>query len=65
MEFKEISREAFFATVGQMDVHPMVDERTLKGRFYTSIWKLRNQKIVGKTISDSHGIEPGQYFVVA
>ena len=59
---KKVSKSDFYAKM-IMDVMPRVDESTLKGRFFVSYWELRNREIIGKTISDSWGIEDGEYFL--
>lgn len=37
---KEISKDEFFATVGQLDVHPRPEKMR-------SVWELRNRQMVG------------------
>lgn len=57
---KEVSREEFFATVGQMDVHP----RTVDGSDYrTSVWETRNRVVVGKSVKSSTYPIQFTYFV--
>ena len=45
--FREVSEDQFFATVGQMDVHP----RPVGPYPYTSHWKLRYGGTVGLSVS--------------
>ena len=46
--FIRVSQEQFFATVGQMDVHP-----TPIGNYpYVSEWKLRDGRVVGLSKPD-------------
>jgi hypothetical protein len=44
--FRAISRDEFFATVGQLNVHPSSQDNYP----YTSFWKTPNGQIMGKTI---------------
>ena len=60
---RPVTEQEFWMTVGPMDVHPRVDETTLKGRHHESDFETRSRAVVGRVISDSHGIEPSQYFL--
>lgn len=60
-----VSREHFFATVGQMDVHPRTDMASLKGRYHHSVWESPNRVAQGESFSDSWGAEPRVYFARA
>lgn len=46
MGWKEITKDEFFSTVGQMDVHPW----PVGDWPYTSLWKTRSGTIAGKSI---------------
>ena len=52
--YQQLTGQEFFGTIGRMDAHPVVDENTLKQTVHVSIWRLRNQTIVGKTEHNSH-----------
>lgn len=59
-----VSKSAFFEAVGPLDVHPRPDVSTFKGRYHTSIWEIQTtRRVVGKDISDSHGVEETQFFL--
>ena len=58
----KITKAAFMAKIGILDVMPKVDVNTLRDRFHVSYWELRNRCVVGRTISDSWGIKPTVYF---
>ena len=60
---KRTTKTEFFRRVKQLDINPQVDESTLKSRWHTSIWKTRNGTILGKTVSDSWGIEGTQFWL--
>lgn len=57
------TKDQFFATINPLDVHPRVVLASLKGRWHTSIWELRNRTVVGRSESDSHGTDPTRYFL--
>ena len=61
----EITKTEFFATVGVLNVYPRVDVASLKTRFFTSCWVTINRTVLGKTITDSWGVEPTRFFVKA
>lgn len=71
----EVSKEEFYAGVGQLDVHPYPDVNRVRGdRYHTSYWKLLRTPqmfdgrmrapgtVIGRSVSDGWGVEPGQYF---
>jgi len=62
-QFKEVSKEHFFITVGLMDVRPVA-----VGEWpYTSLWKTRDGNIVGKSVGlvpASKGLEEKKYFIL-
>lgn len=46
-----VSRDSFFATVGQLDVHPHIVGGYDAEHGYTSNWKLRSSdRLIGRTI---------------
>ena len=49
---KRVSREAFFAVINKLDVHPSPRDPWIKGRGYLTHWKLRDGTLVGV----SHGL---------
>ena len=49
---KRVSREAFFAVINKLDVHPTPQGSYIKGRGYLTHWKLRDGSLVGV----SHGL---------
>lgn len=62
---RSVSRDEFFATVGSLDVHPRVDVSTLKDRWHESDWETPQRQRLGRTRSDSWGVEPTRYWVEA
>lgn len=61
---RKVTKEEFFATVGPLNVHPRVDMASLKTREHASTWEdLNTRRVVGRTVSDSWGIEPIQCFL--
>ena len=42
-----VSKDAFYATVGKLDVHPSIQPGAYP---YTSLWKLRSGQVVGKSV---------------
>lgn len=60
----EVTKDVFFKTVGPLDVHPRVDVATLKERKHVSNWEMNHtRKRVGRSIPDSHGIDPTLFFL--
>ena len=51
MTFKQISKEQFFSTVGQLDVHPRVLVESFKTPTHVSVWELKNRAVVGRSES--------------
>lgn len=49
-----VSREAFFATVGQLDVHPSPVGPYDRVFGYTSEWKTRAGQVLAKTVGGTH-----------
>lgn len=45
----EVSRDKFFATVGQLDVNPYPTGNWSDEIGYVTLWKLRSGRIVGKS----------------
>lgn len=62
---QQVTREKFFATVGALNVSPHVNLASLKRRHFESDWIMNDgtRRLVGRTISDSHGAEPTRFFV--
>jgi hypothetical protein len=56
-----VSKEDFYLAIGPRDVHPKVDASTLKFRHHVSIWETPQRRVVGRSHSDSWGIEPTTY----
>lgn len=55
---REVTKQAFFASVGQLDVIPTAQREA-------SIWKLRHSgRVVGKMEPGYLGLGPKRYFVV-
>lgn len=59
---EEVSKDAFFASVGHRDVHPTPDITSFKFRHHWSEWRLRGGRLVGVSYSDSHASEPTRFF---
>ena len=54
----EVDKKIFFDTVGPQDVHPhIINEYKYP---YSSNWKLRNGKIIGKTVDYHPGGHKGR-----
>jgi hypothetical protein len=53
-----VTKDQFFAVIGQMDVHPRVEVASLKGRVFTSKWETPRREHIGTSHSDSYGINP-------
>jgi hypothetical protein len=47
-EWKEVTREEFFATVGRLDVHPQIQPPATYP--YWELWKTRIGTTAGKTV---------------
>lgn len=62
---KQVSKEQFFAKVGPLDVNPRVDVTTLRNRHHVSNWEDRSRVQIGRSVSDSWGIEATQFFLNA
>jgi hypothetical protein len=61
---RQVTQAEFFAVIGPQDVHPRVDATTLRERHHVSMWEGRHtRQVVGKSISDSYGVEPTQFFL--
>lgn len=53
-----ITRTAFFATVGQLDVTPYPQGRyDIDKSDYRSLWKQRDGRIVGESFGDEYLVE--------
>ena len=50
-EWKEVTREEFFATVGRLDVHPQIQPPATYP--YWELWKTRTGTAVGKTVDSA------------
>jgi hypothetical protein len=57
MKLVEVTREEFFATVGQMNVHPRSERDA-------SYWETPSRVLMGKTTPGYMGEGPKAYFVV-
>lgn len=58
----EVTREAFYASVGPLEVHPVLGQQKYDPeRGYTSVWRLRNGQ--GEAIGLSYGTGQQHYFV--
>ncbi len=53
---REVSRDQFFATVGQMNVHPRVEKDA-------SYWETPSRQLMGRTEPGYMGGGPKRYFV--
>ena len=60
----QVSKEAFFAAMNPLNVHPRPDIPSLKGRYHTTIWEMPDRRVIGKDTSDSHIVEPTRYWLV-
>ena len=60
---QKVTKNEFYNKMGPQNVHPRPDESTFKGRFFTSHWELKNRQVVGKSVSDSWGIKPTDYYL--
>jgi hypothetical protein len=61
---KQVTKEEFFAIVGPRDINPRVDVATLRNRHHVSNWEDRSRLQVGRTVSDSWGIQATQFFLI-
>jgi hypothetical protein len=62
-DFKSATRAHFFARINSLDVHPRVDVGTLKGRYHVSYWEMPDRRCIGKSVSDSYGIDATVFFL--
>ena len=61
MMWKIVKKIDFFKTIGWLDVHPHIPAWSKYP--YTSIWKLRDGRILGKTIT--HSMRETEFFLSA
>lgn len=61
---KQVTKKEFFATVGQLDVHPWIFGNYDNEWGYKSHWKLRNGLKVGESDGGTH-LQDDRYFVFA
>jgi hypothetical protein len=60
---KQVSKKAFFATVGRLDVHPCPEGRYDNVKGYRSLWKMHGTAdVIGETIGGTIHMET-QFFV--
>lgn len=60
---REVTKGEFFAVLGDRDVVAHVDEATLRGRYHVSTWETRGRYPVGRSVADSHGVEPTRFYL--
>lgn len=58
-----INKSAFFEKVGPLNITPRVDVATLPQRHYVSHWELPNRTTMGKSVTDSWGVEPTGFWL--
>lgn len=58
----EVTKEQFIAFVTLRDVHPSSDTASFKFRHHWSEWRLRDDRLIGISYSDSYGVEPTRFF---
>lgn len=59
----EVTKDSFFASIGQLDVHPTIQGAWNKETGYTSAWLTRAGRVLrGMSTSGTHQANP-QYFV--
>jgi len=56
MSFREVTKEEFFSTVGQMNVHPRPERDA-------SYWETPSRQLMGKSTPGFAGMGPKRYFV--
>ena len=61
--FRQVTKEIFFRTVGNLDVHPRVREETLKTRVFVSDWFLPTREHLGISMSETN--KPTKFFIRA
>lgn len=64
--FREVSKDEFFKTVGQLNVHPWPRNVPYKDPTYGSDWKLPNGEVIGKNVDvgpHKHYKPDSRYFV--
>ena len=60
-DMTEVDRDTFYATVGQLDVHPRCSDREY------DVWELRDRTVVGYTTPGYRGHHPNEadrYYVL-
>lgn len=60
--YKKVSKDAFYAVMNPLDVHPRVQIETLRQSGHVSIWEMRNRQVVGR--STSHASGPTHYELI-
>lgn len=61
MPSTEVTKDAFFRRIGPMNVHPRVGDQA--GRYHSSSWETPARVVVGRSVSDAHGIEPTRFWL--
>ena len=62
-DFREVTKEIFFRTVGKLNVHPRVREETLKTSVFVSDWLLPTHARLGVSMSETN--KPTRFFIYA
>ncbi len=61
---RQVTEAEFFAVIGPQDIYPRVDAASLRDREHVSHWEARQtREVVGMSRSDSHGVNPTQFFL--
>jgi hypothetical protein len=59
---KPVTKDEFFATVGQLNVHPTIEGNYDQKMGYRSDWKLPNGQVLGTSISGTVFMD-AQYWI--
>ena len=60
-----ISKSDFFEKIGPRNVTPRVDQSSLPQRYHVSLWETRTRIVMAKTVTDSWGVKPTEFWISA